>query len=523
MIQTFCTRLGLSSTDSATLVAFGRVYASARHAAFKRVHVLGQDENTVRKGVQREFGIPYRIANSIIYDNKQAVESCRGVLEWRRGNLEQVVANLRDDLAKLPDRDSAAQRRRAHFLLRDIGKVEATLRRVEADLAAAIPKICFGGRSLLRKGSVEAWRFRRVRNILFVGKAQDKGGNGMATYDPVRAELRVRLPDAVGGKGDARWLVLRNVRFRHGQDAVARALALGHPLTWRIFHDNGAWRAHVTVDLPAADVLTRDRCGMIGVDLNTDHIAVTVTTADGNLRRVLSFPFPPDGTRSVHAREIIQESVKGLVALALHLRLPIAVEDLDFRKKKNGLKKVSIEHRKRLSSFAYAAFSAAIASRCGRLGVRLITVNPAYTSVIGREKYMRGRGLSVHHAAALVIARAAQGFTERGVTMQGGRGGVSVRTTRPGPAPAQPRVRVVRSGSRKARKPALKRDRLTRGVTSSPSEERRAVCAAPPGIGERSGVGANVVMGLSDGPPGLGGKPSEIPDVTYRKRLMMSG
>jgi hypothetical protein len=40
-----------------------------------------------------------------------------------------------------------------------------------------------------------------------------------------------------------------------------------------------------------------------------------------------------------------------------------------------------------------------------REGVETIKVNPAYTSIIGRYKYQKQFGLSVHQATAMVIAR----------------------------------------------------------------------------------------------------------------------
>ena len=40
-------------------------------------------------------------------------------------------------------------------------------------------------------------------------------------------------------------------------------------------------------------------------------------------------------------------------------------------------------------------------------------VNPAFSSVIGRAKFMRRYGLSVHQAAALVLARRLFGFSDR--------------------------------------------------------------------------------------------------------------
>ena len=49
-----------------------------------------------------------------------------------------------------------------------------------------------------------------------------------------------------------------------------------------------------------------------------------------------------------------------------------------------------------------------------RHGVACAFVNPAYTSQIGKIKYMRRFGLTVHEAASFVIARRAMGIcTER--------------------------------------------------------------------------------------------------------------
>ena len=52
-------------------------------------------------------------------------------------------------------------------------------------------------------------------------------------------------------------------------------------------------------------------------------------------------------------------------------------------------------------------------SRGYRQGVEVHQVNPAFSSVIGRVKFMERYGLTVHQAAALVLARRLLGFSER--------------------------------------------------------------------------------------------------------------
>ena len=66
-----------------------------------------------------------------------------------------------------------------------------------------------------------------------------------------------------------------------------------------------------------------------------------------------------------------------------------------------------------LSSFSYGKIKACFLSRGYREGVEVHQVNPAFSSVIGRVKFMERYGLSVHQAAALVLARRLLGCSER--------------------------------------------------------------------------------------------------------------
>ena len=66
-----------------------------------------------------------------------------------------------------------------------------------------------------------------------------------------------------------------------------------------------------------------------------------------------------------------------------------------------------------LSSFSYGKIKAYFISRGYREGVEVYQVNPAFSSVIGRVKFMERYGLSVHQAAALVLARRLLGCSER--------------------------------------------------------------------------------------------------------------
>ena len=79
------------------------------------------------------------------------------------------------------------------------------------------------------------------------------------------------------------------------------------------------------------------------------------------------------------------------------------VEKLDFRQKKAVLEGESRKYSRMLSGFSYGKVKAYFLSRGYREGVEIIEVNPAYSSVVGRVKFMERYGLTVHQAAALVL------------------------------------------------------------------------------------------------------------------------
>ena len=92
---------------------------------------------------------------------------------------------------------------------------------------------------------------------------------------------------------------------------------------------------------------------------------------------------------------------------------PVVIERLDFRQKKAALEGESRRYSRMLSSFSYGRTKAYFLSRGYRQGVEVHQVNPAFSSLIGRVKFMERYGLSAHQAAALVLARRLPGCSER--------------------------------------------------------------------------------------------------------------
>ena len=119
------------------------------------------------------------------------------------------------------------------------------------------------------------------------------------------------------------------------------------------------------------------------------------------------------GQSQHQAQALIGDAVASVVAYAREAGKPIVLEKLDFRQKKTVLEGESPRYSRMLSSFSYAKMKSCFLSRGIRQGVEVYQVNPAFSSVIGRVKFMERCGLSVHQAAALALARRLLGCSER--------------------------------------------------------------------------------------------------------------
>jgi IS605 OrfB family transposase len=92
---------------------------------------------------------------------------------------------------------------------------------------------------------------------------------------------------------------------------------------------------------------------------------------------------------------------------------PIVIETLDFQEKKARSEQRGPRRARLLFGFAYATFHAIVSARTHDAGIRLLKVNPAYTSVIGRHTFAERYGLSRHQAAAVAIGRRGMQLAER--------------------------------------------------------------------------------------------------------------
>ena len=246
-------------------------------------------------------------------------------------------------------------------------------------------------------------------------------------------QLRLRLPDALAGEF-GKYLVIDKVHFNHGHAQVLAALqscrefasqrkkegekaardaGLGLALGYRFKRDRKGWRVFVTTKLQPVAVVTDSRAGAVGVDVNSDHLAVCETAASGNPVDSWGVPLVTYGKSTRQAEALFGDAVAGVVSHARVAGKPVVMEKLDFGAKKASLEGESSRQSRMLSSFAYGRIKTYFLSRGYREGVEICQVNPAFSSLIGRVKIMERYGLSADQSAALVLARRLLGFSER--------------------------------------------------------------------------------------------------------------
>ncbi len=188
----------------------------------------------------------------------------------------------------------------------------------------------------------------------------------------------------------------------------------GNPVAWSV-EDHGEYYIFKCIlDIPENDCKNHSSAdGLLGVDLNVDHIAWSNINSKGQLVKSGVFEFDLKGKSTGQSTKIIEAEAIGLVDLAVKLNKPIVLEKLNTTKSKVSNPYGNKKANRKMSAFAYDKLITAIKNRADKMGVAVYEVNPAYTSQIGKMKYMKRLGISIHQAASYVIARRAMGFKEK--------------------------------------------------------------------------------------------------------------
>ena len=426
------------------LSAYAELFGVLQRRLFADV-CSGHPSSSLKSDHIRRYGIPARMFNAIRVSLEGRMSAASESQKLHRQTLEGLIARAEKQLSSLVGR---ATPQKLHQKRRRIANLKHRMRNVSADTDSGRLRLCFGSKKLWRSQYhletngyrshaewLADWRDARSNEFFVLGSRDETAGCQLCVAtvaDDGSLTLRLRMPDCLAQEY-GKYLVIENVRFAYGHEQVLAALqsnvdyrayrrlhgekaarggGLGQAISYRFKRDARGWRVFATTRMVKAPVLTDRRLGAVGVDLNADHLAVTETDRSGNFFNTFSMPLVTYGKTAHQAEALIGDAVTRVVEYARQARKPLVIERLDFSRKRAALEGESAKHSRMLSSFGYGRMKAYLLSRGYRQGVEVYQVNPAYSSVIGRVKFMERYGLSVHQAAALALARRLLGCRE---------------------------------------------------------------------------------------------------------------
>ena len=428
-LQEFCTDMG-------------KFYGRIKRTLFKEVQSTGRPAISFKNEYLKAFGITARQFNAIRIDLQGNIDSALEVQTGRTADLGNSIKSVRKWLktkeAKIrkvqADKNLSNTAKHAilqplrfavHNKKRRLAIMEATLAALKQDREEKRVHICFGSKILFHKqfelaenGYVfheewlKDWQAARDAMFFFVGSHEETGGNQTCTLTAA-GNLRIRVPDALAKKY-GKYVNLPGVHYSYGQEIVDMALMTKQALSHRFPCKDDKWYLHTTVDLPCKPKVKqhpRD-IGCIAVDVNEKEIAVAETDRFGNYVWSQTYPACVKDLSTDQTAALYGGICKTIIARCVAKGKPLAHECLDFQKKKSTLREQGVRYSRMLSQFAYATFLNTLDRRPFKAGVIVYTDNPAYTSVIGKVNFMGRYGITPHEAAAIVIVRRIQRYSE---------------------------------------------------------------------------------------------------------------
>lgn len=448
MTQVYCYETELKPSHSSDIIEYFEQYKRKFNEAvrFTWQYYNNQDPLIAQKSklntlLQNKFNISTRGANSII---SYAAGSHRSLLEFKkteRQNFQNEISELKKDITELSIKVNNLSRKAANNQLND--KQLKKYRNAKNKLVAmkkrldrrnnAIPKIekqietkklslCFGSKALFAHQRLErdhfSWYmdFIEVRDsfIYYVGRREETSCNSQCQliYDKKHNSFKIQLRKEYNYQANKRDKYLYGeVFFRYGNKIIQDTLKFKNsPISYRILKRDDRYFLQAIITVDKTDV--RQESKVIGVDFNKGFVALSEVKEDGNLINTdkIYYRFRK-GDGSKNDLRVLADT---LAKRCINNNASLAIEDLNFAKKKAKTMKHKKDkkYNEMLHSLAYSNFSEFIRRACFKHNIHLSEVSPAYTSIIGKEKYSENKKLNVHTAASYVIGRRALNFVD---------------------------------------------------------------------------------------------------------------
>jgi len=459
MLQTYQTKIKDCNTEYLDEMAIFTGHIERN--LFIESFIKGKSKTECKKEYIRRYGITSRQFNAIYIQLQGKVDSVLELNNLHAEELESKIKSLEKYIDKNTQKKSKLHQKllnlekfnphskkfkktakqyknikfKLHHKKRKLSNSKWKLLKIQDDILNNEIGICFGSKSLFKKQfhleenkyrSHDEWKddWIRERNSQFfcIGSKDESSGNQTCTCNS-KGQLRLRVADNfINTYG--KYIVFENIKFPYGQEVIDNAIKTyigetkgrkpvkycNSAISYRFIKNEHGWYINATAETDVPDIITSKEIGCIGVDMNADFISCCGVDRFGNPIEEEKVTLNMYNCSTGQVSSYIGETVKYIVNKAIQTQMPIAIEKLDFSKKKSLLGEESKKYSRMISGFSYSKFKQMLRSRAFKNGVQIIEVNPSYTSVIGQIKFMKRYGLSSHGSAACVIARRGLGF-----------------------------------------------------------------------------------------------------------------
>ena len=306
-------------------------------------------------------------------------------------------------------------------LKNNLGQFKFRRNRFEQLSKRKLKSVCFGGKriatirtttDITHEDWLKQYRYHREKIMMIPGRRQGKYSINLFKYISDEGILIYR---SSSGKEDIplkvtfhenRGLLERCVRLPHNTPGKAVAYAI---------EDKGEYFIiKAIIEVEEKEYTFKKENGVVGIDINKDHIALCETDRHGNMLKFKNIPMPLQNKTTNQRKHIIANSVKQVCDTCMKTEKDLVIESLDFTyKKENRMMYANKKSNQTLSEFAYKKITISLRSRCLKDAIAIRKIDPSYTSQIGKDRYTKMKGCNTHMAASYVIARRGMGLKER--------------------------------------------------------------------------------------------------------------
>ena len=397
-----------------------RIFQSARRTAYRRL-AEGQERDEIDLALRARFGMDARFARDAILEAQATPDAVRELLPRYIADTE---AKIRKVERRLKQYREGMRRPRRIPLARAISGLERRLAKLQAKRdewqahldAGTLPPVIFGRAAAFharRRGEMSHAEWQARRRAQFWSRGESPRGNQHIRIAPNGEGFTISIATLPMVNGRLRYVSGDLWVPQKRRDLLRRSLTDAYSVRVMRRDDNRGFDMHITVrEEVAAEILRQAPAKVIvaGLDCNTDCLALAVASPQGNLlsRHIVWMRDLPDA-KSDKATQIISDALdEALDLLEEQGASCLVVERLKFAQDHDTHRRFNRRTTRFRSTMVGLAVRKAL-----RRGLAVIQVNPAYSSIIGKHKYAEAYGMSVHEAAAFVLARRGQRRDER--------------------------------------------------------------------------------------------------------------